>query len=113
MIVNVARMWNCDLVQLQFFDFLAGMPTHSVWMRLDELFADGRATVYGDGPPESQPVTTAPAARACSAAAEAPAPAIPTTWMRSPRRMGRARRAGGIESNASQTAARIAILMPR
>ena len=52
------------------------------------------AGVYGDGPPGSQPVTIAPACAARSAAALAPAPAAPTTWIRSPARIGRAARAG-------------------
>jgi hypothetical protein len=52
------------------------------------------AALYGDGPPGSQPLTVAPAAWASSAAAEAPAPAMPTTWIRSPGRRGRGARAG-------------------
>src|SRR5438128_10032412 len=51
--------------------------------------AASTAALYGDGPPGSHPVTIAPAAWARSAAAEAPAPAIPTTWIRSPFRMAR------------------------
>ena len=47
--------------------------------------APSSAGVYGDGPPGSQPVTTAPARAARIAAALAPAPAAPTTWIRSPR----------------------------
>ena len=50
--------------------------------------------MYGDGPPGSHPLTTAPAQCASSAAALAPAPAAPTTWIRSPGRIGRASRAG-------------------
>ena len=50
-------------------------------------------TVYGPGPPGSQPSTAAPAQPASSAAADAPAPAAPTTWIRSPARIGRASRA--------------------
>ena len=48
----------------------------------------------GDGPPGSQPLTSAPLQCASSAAALAPAPAAPTTWIRSPARMSRASLAG-------------------
>ena len=57
--------------------------------------ADGlERVVYGDGPPGSQPLTSAPCDAAWSAAADAPAPAMPRTWIRSPARMGRDGRAG-------------------
>ncbi len=56
--------------------------------------AASSAAVYGDGPPASQPDTTAPDAAARRAAALAPAPPAPTTWMRSPARIARASRAG-------------------
>ncbi len=41
----------------------------------------------------SQPLTAAPARQASQVAADAPAPAAPMTWIRSPGRMGRAARA--------------------
>ena len=56
--------------------------------------AASTASVYGEGPPGSQPVTVAPAWDARIAAALAPAPATPTTWMRSPGLIARAARAG-------------------
>src|SRR4051812_4427556 len=52
------------------------------------------ASTYGDGPPASQPLTCAPARRASRTPADAPAPAAPMTWIRSPRRIARASRAG-------------------
>ena len=56
--------------------------------------AASSAAVYGDGAPGSQAVTSAPAECARSAAAEAPAPAAPMMWMRSPGSIGRGARAG-------------------
>ena len=50
--------------------------------------------MYGPGPPGSHPSTDAPAHAARSAAADAPAPAAPTTWIRSPGAIGRGSRAG-------------------
>ncbi len=50
--------------------------------------------MYGDGPPASQPSGSPPAQRACRAAADAPAPAAPTTWIRSPSAIGRGSRTG-------------------
>src|SRR3954447_23558434 len=55
--------------------------------------ARSSAGVYGEGAPGSQPVADAPAQVASNAAADAPAPATPTTWIRSSRAIGRGSRA--------------------
>ena len=73
--------------------------------------AASSAGVYGLGPPGSQPSTAAPAQPASSAAADAPAPAAPTTWIRSPAAIGRAARAAASPcpmSAASRTLTRAA-----
>src|SRR5439155_12212980 len=59
-----------------------------------EIRASAIAAVYGDGPPGSQPSIRPPAQAPCSTAALAPAPAAPTTWIRSPGTIRRAGRAG-------------------
>ena len=77
----------------------------------------GRGPLHGDadglqglgvrrGPAGSQPVTIAPAARAWSAAAEAPAPAMPRMWMRSPG-ADRSRGAGRCEPAPSSLTLRV------
>ena len=64
------------------------------WAHCRWIPAASRAGVYGEGPPGSQPLTSAPRLCASNAAALAPAPAAPTTWIRSPSRIGRASLAG-------------------
>src|SRR6516225_3005112 len=64
------------------------------WPVATVIPAASSAAVYGGGPPASQPVTEAPECTARIAAPLAPAPAAPTTWIRSPGRIGRASRAG-------------------
>ena len=57
--------------------------------------AASTASVYGDGPPGSQPVTIAPARCRQDAPRRSPRPRpTPTTWIRSPAGIGRAARAG-------------------
>ena len=63
------------------------------WAQASGIPAASRAGVYCDGPPGSQPLTTPPARWARRAAALAPAPAAPTTWIRSPATIGRVARA--------------------
>ena len=59
----------------------------------------GGIVAYSNGAKEA--LLEVPAAMASRAAADAPAPATPTTWMRSPARIGRAGRAGASPAPSS------------